>query len=340
MRELVLASLMSIPLYLATVRVQGLLSQLCLLMVLVGFPAGIIRAAEGGRVHHLPLSGTAVLAPQFSPSPGVDVTLTYAHTDGVMPEYQTVSVAGLLVDGLKLEENHFALSVFWQPDWETAQQWSYTMGLTLPFVSVNAASTVNHDGHTGQERYHMDSARGLGDIVLFPMVLQYALDRHWHGAVNLAVYAPTGDFQVGRLANPGLNYWTFEPAVSLSYLEPAQGQAFSIKSGIGINTENPDTDYHSGAQFYLESSLSQYVMFFGGFTGLGVTGYWSEQLTGDSGRGAVLGDFNTRRLAVGPVLSYKAGWADVEFSLSWLHEINSQHQLKGDTLSFQVQGRY
>ncbi len=34
----------------------------------------------------------------------------------------------------------------------------------------------------------------------------------WQMSALLPVYAPTGDYQVGRLANPGLDYWTFDPS--------------------------------------------------------------------------------------------------------------------------------
>jgi len=34
--------------------------------------------------------------------------------------------------------------------------------------------------------------------------------------VRLGIYAPTGEYEKGQLANAGRNYWTFEPACHLA----------------------------------------------------------------------------------------------------------------------------
>lgn len=58
----------------------------------------------------------------------------------------------------------------------------------------------------------------------------------------MAVYAPTGEYEAGRLANVGKNYWTFEPGFMVSWLSSKTGTELSLYSGMDFNTENDDTD--------------------------------------------------------------------------------------------------
>jgi len=62
-----------------------------------------------------------------------------------------------------------------------------------------------------------------------------------------------------------------------------------------VNTENPDTDYRTGTEFHLDFMLNQFLA---ESFGIGFHGYYYDQLTGDSGSGAILGDFKAD--SVGP----------------------------------------
>lgn len=55
------------------------------------------------------------------------------------------------------------------------------------------------------------------------------------------IYAPTGDYEVGRLANTGKNFWTFEPTLGLMYFGLNNGIEASVFVGADFNTENPAT---------------------------------------------------------------------------------------------------
>jgi len=39
----------------------------------------------------------------------------------------------------------------------------------------------------------------------------------WQLNAILGVYAPTGEYETGRLANLGLNHWTFDPTFGAAY---------------------------------------------------------------------------------------------------------------------------
>ena len=51
--------------------------------------------------------------------------------------------------------------------------------------------------------------------------------------------------------------------------------------GVTFNGENPATDYKTGTEFHLEGAISQYLV---ADLNVGLTGYYYNQLTGDSGR--------------------------------------------------------
>lgn len=63
------------------------------------------------------------------------------------------------------------------------------------------------------------------------------------------------------------------------------------------NWKNNDTDYKNGIDAHIDLSASH---FFTATTHAGLVGYYFEQVTGDSGSGAVLGDFKSRVAGIGP----------------------------------------
>ena len=139
-----------------------------------------------------------------------------------------------------------------------------------------------------------DRVDGFGDIVFMPLMLNYKCSPDFSTNFRVAAYAPTGDYEVGRLANPGKNYWTFEPTVALMYFGQKNGIEASLFTGMSFNTENEDTDYKTGNQFHMDGTLAQHFPLAGGLAGVGVNGFWYEQISGDSGSGSTFGDFEGR----------------------------------------------
>jgi hypothetical protein len=66
----------------------------------------------------------------------------------------------------------------------------------------------------------------------------------------------------------------------------------------------------------------------------GVGRYFYQQLSGDSGSGAVLGPFGGRVARVGPLLSYtfKADKQELTLSGRWFHELDVKNRIRGDTI--------
>ena len=176
-------------------------------------------------------------------------------------------------------------------------------------------------------------------MIFVPFWLNWTCgDFKW--AVQLDVYAPTGDIQYRSLANVGLNYWTFEPMVSFSWISKKIGLEITTTAGFDFNTNNDATDYQSGDVFHLDTTVAEHLPLFGhGIIGIGANAYYWKQFTGDSGSGAKLGSFETQMIGIGPVLSYISppicGHTLVA-ELKWLPQIDTLYTLKGDYIWFKA----
>jgi hypothetical protein len=230
--------------------------------------------------------------------------------------------------------------VLWRPPVDLGEKWSYAMSATIPVLTMDVSANVLVAGPGGGQVAvkRSDRQSGLGDIVLIPLMMNYNVDPDFNVNFRVAAYAPTGDYEAGRLANTGKNFWTTEPTLALMYLGQKNGREASLFVGADFNEENSDTNYKSGTQFHVDGTLAQHFPAFGGLTGIGVSAYYYKQLTGDSGNGATLGDFEGKTVGIGPVVSYagKANGHDVVAELKWLHETDTEKRLEGDLLWFKV----
>jgi hypothetical protein len=178
----------------------------------------------------------------------------------------------------------------------------------------------------------------LGDIVVMPLMLNYRANPDFNVNFRIGAYAPTGRYEVGRLANTGKNFWTIEPTLGLMYFGQKNGIEASLFLGADYNWENPDTDYQSGTQVHVDGTLAQHFPVGNGLWGVGVNAFWYEQVSADSGSGARFGDFEARTAGLGPVISYATKIADndVIAELKWLHEMETRKRLQGDYLWFKL----
>lgn len=319
---------------------------LLLLWLILGWRPLTAHAEEGGGGHYqpgtlasaidmLPLV-TPVTAPRASPfSVRLD---SFGYDGNIAKPEQAVPVGGMLATRLDIDMKVLALNLMWNPGREFGDGWAYALGLSLPYVSLDVSANVEDDPVSGRTGFRHDSEDGIGDVLLLPVMLSTSLADDWYSEWRLGIYAPTGRYEVGRLANPGRNYWTFSPSASVVYLQPMTGQEFVVSAGIDVNTENAETHYRSGVQGHLESTLIQHVMLLGGFTGIGLTGYWYRQLSADSGDGARFGDFKGMAAGVGPVLTYRKQFANSEIvsELKWLNEFTTRRRPEGNTFAWKL----
>ena len=215
---------------------------------------------------------------------------------------------------------------------------NYAALIAIPIVSVEVKAQTEFSGPRGGlllGHNLKDTASGLGDITIYPIIWGW---KQFNGDLKedlrFGIYAPTGSYTTGDLANAGRNFWTFEPSFSISWLSSKIGTEISLFSGFDFNTENDATQYQSGAVFHLDATVAQHLPLSGGFIGVGANVFYYQQITADGGSGAKLGSFEGTTTGIGPVLSYarKFGKVDVVGEVKWLPELSVDKRLKGDYL--------
>ncbi len=308
-------------------------------LILAAAPVLTVHAEEGGSGHYLPGSMSSFM--DSVPAEETFITrLNVLYYEGSYAKDQPLPFAGLQAAGVDAESFATGLTLLWRPPVDLGDKWSFAMSATAPWVwmDVSAGLDATLPGGAPATVRRSDSVDGLGDLVLMPLMLNYKFTPDFSTNFRVAAYAPTGDYEVGRLANPGKNYWTFEPAMALMYFGQKNGFEASVFTGMSFNTENGDTDYQTGNQFHIDGTLAQHFPLGGGLAGIGGNGFWYEQVSGDSGSGATFGDFKGRTAGLGPVLSYthKVGGVDVISEVKWLHEMETRKRLEGDYVWFKM----
>lgn len=201
------------------------------------------------------------------------------------------------------------------------------LGLGVSLVS--GWKDITADASIGPFGVNLQDDRGaFGDPVLSAMLGWH--QGNWHTNVYTMINTPIGQWERGDLANIGFNRWAIDTGGAVTYLDQANGHELSAAIGFTYNFENPDTDYKSGTEFHIEAALVQHLS---KELAVGVVGYYYDQISGDSGAGARLGDFEGRVAAVGPMISYTfmCGQIPVTTSLRYFKEFAAENRLEGDS---------
>ena len=289
-------------------------------------------AGEGGVTHILP--GSAATLIDLPPTkPGWIAAGAYLNYQGDASVEELLPIAGSVVAGLDATSNAVLAGGFYTFEPKVLGAY-YSVGTFLPYVSMEVSASVST---TAGAIRRDDSASGLGDVTLIPVMLAWK-NESWQYNVLMPIYAPTGQYEKGRLANPGLNHWTFDPTIGVSYNNAKTGLNAAAYAGIGLNTENNATNYKSGSVFHLDGSVQQLLPVGPGFLGIGAEAFYINQVSGDSGGNALLGDFKGRTSGLGPVLTYilPRGTQTLVTELRWLHEMNVKNRLEGDYIWLKV----
>ncbi len=172
----------------------------------------------------------------------------------------------------------------------------YGFGFTAPFLAMDAEIEV----FSGNMLVFQDSTELFrpADLLFQPLMLQWHPSENLSTMAQLQIMAPTGDYEEGRLVNPGLNHWAFSPIIGATYITDSGFEVSSV-SQLDVSTQNEDTGYRNGIEYRNDFAVGQNL---GPWT-LGVGGYYYDQLTDDSGPGS--GDGNRARLAaLGPMVKF------------------------------------
>jgi hypothetical protein len=289
--------------------------------------ATVARAEESGSGHYFP-GQTASFIDAFPGKPGWSIVNYYLHYNA--GTQVGLPIAGLVTGRVSADIDGEVPAVFYQGQGELPGGGAWVMGIVMPILTLRVKADLTTPLGV---RSRIDNATGLGDMEFFPIMLGWkALGGDLKYDVRLAVYAPTGDFQTGTLANVGKNFWTFEPSLNLSWLSHTLGTEASLFTGFDVNTDNTATNYESGTSWHLDATLAQHLPLFGGFVGVGADTFLYYQITDDTGSGAKLGGFKGHTVGIGPVVSYvhDVKGATVALEAKWLPELDVAKRLSGD----------
>jgi hypothetical protein len=272
-----------------------------------------VFAGEGGGAHVMP-GATATLADLPPTTPGTYIKPMYMNYNaGASVAIPTA--AGVTSD-LDVTANTFAVALVHSFETKVLGGANYTMAVALPFTSLDISGNVS----------------GFGDLTVLPVMLAWKRES-WTYMATLPIYIPTGNYELGRLGNTGLNYWTVDPTVGFMY-STKKGLNSILLMGYAMNGENEDTNYKSGSMLHIEGTIEQIIPVGKGLMTFGLEAFYYDQLTGDSGSGATLGDFKGMTTGVGPLIGYikPMGKQNLVLEAKWLTELDTKNRVEGDMI--------
>jgi hypothetical protein len=278
------------------------------------------QAAEGGYSNYVPGTYGDFAAAVEPPSKfTIRNDIYHYHAD----EGKSVR-SGLIEANADLELSMNLLTLLYKPDVEVFGA-HYAFGALLPIVHTDIDAEIRIGGLSVRRQ---DDVVGLGDIALIPFILFWS-SGNYHISLAEFIVTPTANYDSDKLANAGLNYWTLDTDITLTYLNLETGQDYSINIGYNYNTENSDTDYQTGQELHIDYMINQFLS---ESWAIGIQGFYLKQVTGDSGDGAILGDFKAEAAGIGPAMLWNAKFGDreVSFIAKWIHEFHAENRMEGD----------
>jgi len=283
--------------------------------------SGPAMAAEGGYSNYVPgFYGDLALA--VEPPDGLslrnDVYFYSAEGDGSVR-------SGQIELGVDIDLTFDYLSLLYKPGIEVFGA-SYAYGATFVYGKVDLEGDIAV-GPFSQS--FGDDKTAFGDITLIPGVFYWNNGGKLHFSQSFYLVVPVGDYDEDDAANTSLNYYTFETDFAMTYLDQETGQDYSIVIGYGYNSENDDTDYQSGDEFHIDYVINQFLS---DSWAVGLHGFYFKQLSGDSGDGALLGDFKAEAAGIGPALMWIPPQYESKVALvaKWINEYDAENRLEGD----------
>lgn len=207
---------------------------------------------------------------------------------------------------------------------------------TIQMLRITSQSS-DAGPHGGLLHNQSTTIGGLGDGIFIPAMLSWNFGQ-FHLTSAFSFYAPTGNYDRTRIIDLGLNRWAVEPDVGLTWLDGA-GREASLFVGYTINTRNPADDYYSGNEFHADFAVAQH--FANGFL-FGIAGYALQQITRDSGSGAVLGPFKGRVIGLGPLLGQTIAVDEIPINFTFKYDVEfaEQNRSSGNELWFTAAVRF
>ena len=209
----------------------------------------------------------------------------------------------------------------------------YGFGANLPYTTDKLHS--NTSGLINSST--IERVNGLSDITLIPVMLDWSLINNQLFILFYEnIYLPTGSFKKNRSLNSGHGYTAFDTNIALSWLSKDMSRELSFTLGYILNTKNTDINYKTGHELHLDFLLGQHLS---EHVELGLTGYLYDQLTNDSGAGALLGSFKGFAWGLGPAFSYSITLNktnNISIISKYIHDIKTVRRFNGNEFDLAI----
>ena len=285
-----------------------------------------VSAVEGGKQTYL----LGAKGPQAGmlPPPGLfEDLLFYTYTGEANPNIN-VPFDGNITVNADVVLNIAAPTLLWVPDLTIGGGRLGFLGI-LPIGSVDVAAGAILAGPGGAPIVGAsltDTSFTVGDPQIGAVLGWNSGAFHWN--FSAVANVPIGRYDKGALANLGFNRWSVDLGGSATWFDPQVGFELSTTAGFTLNGENSATNYESGDEFHIEFAALHHVS---REFNWGLVGYHYEQITGDSGAGAVLGSFKGRVTALGPHVGFTLPIAGKPIGIKarFYSEFNVKNRLEG-----------
>ncbi len=285
------------------------------------------QAAEGAAGFYL-LGSKGSMA-GFVPPPGTYIQSDYYYYSGEASANIQLPLGASLAAGVEADALYGLTTGLWvTPEKVLGGNLALTATLVTGWKDIDVSAVLGP--FSGSLN---DDETAFGDPVLSAMLGWHS--GNWHSNVYSIVNVPVGQYETGKIANIGFNRWAVDTGAAVTYLDQTNGHEANVAVGLTYNFENPDTDYKTGTELHIEAALVQHLS---KQFSIGIAGYHYQQITGDSGSGARLGDFEGRVTGIGPLISYsfQLGKIPVSTSVRYFKEFNVENRLEGDAGFFTV----
>lgn len=282
-------------------------------------PGGNARAAENGLGHY-PVGVSTIMNGMLQPAGGTSLQ-SYSQY------YSSSRLNG--PDGNSLDPN-FKTQVYAQA-LRLVHTWDKKLG-PFSMASVLMLPVTHVDIRAGGRR---ESGTGIGDPAISPLYLGYSTpDARWHTLLGMDIYAPLGEYDRNRMANHGLNYWTFAPIFFMTWLPDPRWEVSSTLQA-SFNTRNTDTHYRSGNSVSIEGVVGYRPSESMPALRVAAQGWASVQYTDDQLNGRNIPDNRGRAFALGPQIAYDIGRQGGGIVLKWQKEFGVRNRSRGHLLWLQ-----
>lgn len=278
-------------------------------------------ASENGSSFYLlgskgPMAGVV-------PAPGLylqnDVYYYTARADAS----QSLPTGGQVAVGLKAQALINLPTLVWSTPYKLLDG-RLALGLTLPYGHQYIDADLVLGPYAGDTTSRVTT---LGDPVVTGTLGWQNGSYHWSlvGMVNV----PAGHYRENSMSNIAFHRWGADVSMAGTWYDPAVGWDISGVIGVTFNGNNPKTNYRTGTEWHLEAAVSRDIA--GPGTTLGAIGYYHQQISDDSGDGAVLGGFRGRTAALGLTASHAFKWENtpIQARLKVLREFNTRNRVEG-----------